>query len=452
MTYDLAVIGAGPAGIAAAATAASAGLGVALVDAAARPGGQFHRHSADAEPPAAVRGVRDLAGVDHLAEHRVWAVARAGDGFAVHALVGERSPSAVTVHARSLLIATGGYDRQLPFPGWDLPGVLTAGGAQAVVKGDGVLPGRRVVVAGSGPFLLPVAAGLAGAGSRVVGVYEAARPTRFARHLPAVAGNPGKLLEAAGYHATLLRHRVPYRTGRAVVAAHGDGRLKAVTVAALARSGAVVQGSERQVECDALAVGYGFTPQLELLLQLGCATRTDSDGSLVAEVDAAQRTSQPGVYAAGEVTGVGGAELAKVEGTLAGLAASGQAGPARLLRRRAALRRFAAALHDVYRPPAGWPGWLGDDTVVCRCEEVPAARLRHAVQVLGATDARSAKLLTRAGMGRCQGRVCGYAAACLVAHTAGRAVSDADLAGLASRPLAQPVPLGLLADVKEDLD
>lgn len=452
MTYDLAVIGAGPAGIAAAATAAAAGLSVALVDAAARIGGQFHRHSADAEPPAAVRGLGDLAGIDHLAEHRVWAVARAGDGFAVHALVGERSPSAITVHARSLLIATGGYDRQLPFPGWDLPGVLTAGGAQAVLKGDGVLPGRRVVVAGSGPFLLPVAAGLAAAGSRVVGVCEAARPTRFARHLPAVAGNPGKLLEAAGYHAALLRRRVPYRTGRAVVAAHGDGRLEAVTVAALDRSGAVVRGGERRVECDALAIGYGFTPQLELLVQLGCATRTDADGSLVAEVDAAQRTSQPGVYAAGEVTGVGGAELARVEGELAGLAASGRAGPARLLRRRAALRRFAAALHDVYRPPTGWPAWLGDDTVVCRCEEVPAARLLHAVRVLGATDARSVKLLTRAGMGRCQGRICGYAAGCLVAHAAGREVGDADLAGLASRPLAQPVPLGLLADVKEDMD
>lgn len=454
--YDLAVVGAGPAGIAAAAPAARGGLRVALVDAAPRVGGQYHRHL-PTEAPAALRGITDLVGegvVDHLAEHRVWAVARTGDGFAVHALVGERSPASVTVTARFLLVATGGYDRQLPFPGWDLPGVLTAGGAQALLKGNGVLPGRRVVVAGTGPFLLPVAAGLATAGSRVLGVYEAARPTRFAWHLGVVAAQPGKAVEAARYHATLVRHRVPYRTGRAVVAAHGGSALEAVTVAPLDRSGRVVPVTQRRVECDALAVGYGFTPQLELLLQLGCATRTDVDGSLVAVVDAAQRTSQAGVYAAGEVTGVGGADLARVEGELASRAVLAVSGgdtpvPARLLRQRAALRRFAAALHTVYRSPTGWPDWLTDDTVVCRCEEVPAGALRHAVTDLGATDARSAKLLTRVGMGRCQGRICGYAAACLTSRLAGRDVTGADLAGFAGRPLAQPVPLGLLAEAGE---
>jgi NADPH-dependent 2,4-dienoyl-CoA reductase/sulfur reductase-like enzyme len=464
--YDLAVIGAGPAGIAATVMAAGGGLRVALVDAAPRLGGQFHRHFDTA--PAALRDIAALVRsgvVDHLAEHRVWAVERTAEGFAVHGLVGERSPSNVTVRARFLVIATGAYDRQLPFPGWDLPGVLTAGGAQALLKGNRVLAGQRVVVAGSGPFLLPVAAGLAAAGAHLAGVYEASRPTGFVRHPAAVLGSPGKLVEAAGYATGLLRHGVVCRTGRAVIAAHGDGRLEAVAVAVLDRSGRVTPGSARRVDCDALAIGYGFTPQVELLLQLGCTTRTDADGSLVTEVDDAQRTSQPGVYAAGEVTGVGGAELARVEGELAGLAVLADAGRHRptpaslgrrrvdllkrrgyLRRRRAALRRFAAALHAVYRPPAGWPDWLDGDTVVCRCEEVPATRLQYAVEQLGATDARSVKLLTRAGMGRCQGRVCGYAAACLAAHAAGRDVTASDLAGLAGRPLAQPVPLGLLAE------
>jgi thioredoxin reductase len=420
---DLAVIGAGPAGLAAAAAARRAGARVVVLDSGTRPGGQYWRHRDGHNPiPASLRQ-------DILAGHAVWHVEQDGAGFTSHTPAG-------AIRSRLVVIATGAYDRQLPFPGWTLPGVFTAGGAQALLKEHGVPVGNRVVVAGTGPFLLPVAAGL---GTRVVGVFEAGSPLRFARHPVAVARNPGKLVEGAGYL------RVPLHTRTAVVAAHGDDRVRAVTVARLDRDGRSV--AEREIECDAVAVGYGFTPQLELPLQLGCATRLDADGSLVATADRWQRASVPGVYLAGEVCGVGGAQLSVVEGAIAGAHAAGDRPARRLLRRRAALRAFAAALHDTY--PVRGGRWT-DDTVVCRCEEVTVREVRAAVVDLGATDPRGVKLLARPGMGLCQGRVCGYATACLVADECGRPVTAEDLRGMAARPIAAPVTLGTVAEGVEE--
>ncbi|MFF5205399.1 NAD(P)/FAD-dependent oxidoreductase [Streptosporangium sp. NPDC000396] len=451
--YDLAVIGAGPAGVAGALTASLAGLDVVLIDAAARPGGQYYRHLPEgfhADRPGALhhgldRFVRqwDTLGerADVLLGHRVWAVERAGEGTAeetvtVRCLEGERDERSRTVTARRLLIATGAHDRPLPFPGWDLPGVLTAGGAQALLKGNLVVAGRKVVVAGTGPFLLPVAAGLAEAGADVRGVYEANGRFGLARNPLLAAGKSG---EALGYAASLARHLVPYRGRHAVIAAHGETELTHVTVARLDSDWRPI--STRTVECDTLAYGYGFIPQLDLPTQLGCATHADVDGSPVVTVDAHLRTSVPGVYAAGESTGVGGAVLAEVEGRIAGRAAAADLGrrvpplPG-LSRRRDRLSAFARALQTAYPVRPGWQEWLREDTLVCRCEEVPLSAVREA-QDLGAADARSIKLLARPGMGWCQGRMCGYAVACLAGEkpTAPR------------RPIAQPIRLGDLAEL-----
>lgn len=451
--YDVVVVGAGPAGLAAAAAATQKGSSVAVLDAAHQPGGQYWRHpsgnlAAVADLHHDLRTFRRLAAVtsrvDYLPGHQVWTIVRGADSFEVHALAhgGE-----VVVSGTTLVLAPGGYDRQLPFPGWDLPGVYTAGGAQALLKGHQVLAGRRIAVGGTGPFLLPVAAGLAARGAGVVGVYEANSPTGWVRHLPTVARAATKLTEGAGYTATLARRRVPFRPRHAIVAAHGDDAVQAVSVARLDREWNVVPGSTRVVECDAVAVGWGFTPQLELPVGLGADTHVDVDGSLVVTVDERQASSVPGVFVAGEATGVGGATLAVVEGEIAGLAAAARLGrsvdrPSRLLRRREALRAFAAAMHQTYPVRDGWRTWLDDETLVCRCEEVPVAAVTAAVRDLGATDARSVKLLSRAGMGWCQGRVCGYATACLTAAETGRPY---DPTGLAERPLATPVPLDVLA-------
>jgi D-hydroxyproline dehydrogenase subunit alpha len=462
-SYDIAVLGAGPAGLAAAVAAASAGAGVGLVDFGGRVGGQFWRHRDGDDGTghhhwSTLRRLRDgLRKLDFLARHAVWHVERTEDGFTVHATAGDRAGEnhARKIHCRTVIVATGAYDRQLPFPGWTLPGVYTAGGAQALLKGNGVTVGRRVVVAGTGPFLLPVAAGLAEAGVDVAGVFEAGAPGGFARHPAAVLRNLDKLGEGGGYLWTMLRHRVPYRTRSAVVAAHGDrDGVRAVTVASLDAGWRVVPGSERTVDCDAVAVGYGFTPQLEFPLQLGCETRLDVDGSLVALADDQQRGTVPGVYLAGEVCGVGGAQLSLVEGELAGLHAAllvigaepDRDTVGRLLRRRAALRAFAEAMHRTCPVRPGWTSWLAEDTQVCRCEEVTVGAVRKSIVELGATEPRAVKMLARPGMGMCQGRVCGYATSCLVAGSLGRTVTEADLRGIAARPVAQPVSLGLLAD------
>jgi len=443
------VVGAGPAGLAAATGATRAGARTSIVDAGTGPGGQYWR-GASAAPAAHLhhdlatyhRLVAGLPSVVQFFQHHVWTVTRDVDSFVVHAVDrtggGERT---VELRSRRLILAPGAYDRQVPFPGWDLPGVMTAGGVQALLKGHGVVAGRRVLVAGTGPFLLPVATGLAGSGASVVGVHEAASPLTWLCEPGALVRNVTKLGEGAGYARTLARHRIPVRTRSVVVAAHGADAVERVTTARLSRGGRVVPGSERTVAVDVLAVGWGFTPQLELPLALGCATRVDVDGSLVCEVDDRQRASVEGVFVAGEACGVGGAALAVTEGEIAGAGAAGASSTApRLHRSRAALRRFAGAMHRAHPVPPGWIERLSDDTTVCRCEEVPFGALASMRQDLDVHDGRSAKMLTRAGMGYCQARTCGYAVGCILGQDA------SPTSGFAERPVSSPLTLGALAD------
>ncbi|MEV4555660.1 FAD-dependent oxidoreductase [Kitasatospora sp. NPDC049285] len=451
--HDLAVIGAGPAGLAAAATAADLGLRVALLDSGPRLGGQYYRHPAPelgaARPEKLHHGWAAFARlrarltghhlVDHLAGHHVWA-AEAGEPWRLHATRGPQAGDRATVLARTVLLATGAYERQLPFPGWTLPGVVTAGGAQAMLKSGLVLPGRRIVLAGSGPLLLAAASSLVAAGAEVPAVVEATDYLGYARGLPTLLANPAKLVEGAEHGAALLRHRVRLRRSSAVVEAHGDDRVTGVTVARLDARWRPVPGTERRIACDALAIGHGLVPQIELATELGAATRTLPDGTVALRVDAEQRTSLPGLYAAGETCGVGGADLALAEGVLAAHAIAGRPAPEPVRRRRARRRRFAELMAAAHAPGPEWTGWVTDDTDVCRCEEVPAGRIRAAVDELGAADPRTVKLLTRAGMGWCQGRMCGPAVARLSGGPTGRADS---------RPLSCPVPLAQLADGTE---
>jgi thioredoxin reductase len=370
-------------------------------------------------------------------------VERQSGDFVVHALRGPEEEQSAAIRADAVLLATGGYERVLPFPGWTLPGVVTAGGAQAMLKGGLVVPGHRAVVAGTGPLLLPVATGLAAAGVTVAALVESAGPRAVGRRAGALAAAPGKAVEAAGYAARLLRHGVPVLARHTVVEAHGTDRLEAVTVAALDAGGRVRPGTKRRVPCDSLAVGHGMLPHTDLAETLGC--RIDA---VNVAVDDEQRTDVPGVWAAGEATGIGGAALALAEGHIAGRSIAARLagvvpdprGWERAGRSRAALRRFFAALDDAYAPPAHWTEQVTDDTVVCRCEEVRAGAVREAARELGAGDLRTVKLLSRAGMGWCQGRMCGPG----VAGIAG--CEEA----VTRRPLARPVPLGVLAREPED--
>jgi thioredoxin reductase len=367
------------------------------------------------------------------------------------------------VVTEALVLCPGGYDRQLPVPGWDLPGVMAAGGVQALLKGHGSLAGRRAVVAGTGPFLLPVATGLAQAGAEVLGVCEANALTGWARQLRGAVQSPGKGLDAVGYARTMLAHRIPYRQRTVVTAIGGHDAVESVTTARLDAQGRLVPGSERTDAVDLVALGWGFTPSLELVTAVGADTRVDVDDSLVTVVDPAQRSTAPHVYVAGEATGVGGAALALQEGELAGLTAAadrgrdvGSRGSGRRGRRlQGSIRRgraFATAMHGAHPVPPTWSSWLTPETLVCRCEEVDVGTVQRARDELGGGDARTAKLLTRTGMGWCQGRVCGFATALLAAQQEGRPLTVDDLRPTAKRTLSVPVSLGRLADLADVSD
>ncbi|WP_066909713.1 FAD-dependent oxidoreductase [Millisia brevis] len=482
-SVDLVVVGAGPAGMAGAVAAAEAGLHVAVVDAAGQPGGQYWRHADErtGDPEHRPHGwstylalrarfdaVRASGRLSYLPGRQVWFIDRADKpaaggtaGFAVHTTAsvagsGPLSPDTEGAETRvlragALLLCPGGYDRQLPIPGWDLPGVMAAGGVQAMVKGSGTVPGRRAVVAGTGPFLLPVATGLAEYGVKVAGIFEAGALRSWVREVGNAARVPAKAGEAVGYVAKLARHRIPYRTRRVITAIHGDDRVAGVTVAAVDGDGRVRPGTERQIACDLVALGWGFTPSPELVIAAGADTRVDVDGSLVAVVDDAGRTSAAGVYAAGEITGVGGATVAVDEGELAGLSAAADAGlrvdTTRCARLRSSIARgraFAGAMHRSHPVPPRWSEWLTDDTVICRCEEVTHADIRYAREHLGAHDPRTVKMLARPGMGWCQGRVCGFATTHLSGAPDG-AAAEPHLRATAKRPLAAPITLDELA-------
>jgi hypothetical protein len=321
-----------------------------------------------------------------------------------------------------------------------------------------VVVGDRVVVAGTGPFLLPVAASLLEAGAQVAAVLEAGRPVSVARgwlRRPwEPAARTGKTGELARYAAVLARHRVPYLPGRGVVEARGDGRVEEVVTARLRADWSVVPGSERVRAADAVCVTHGFTPQVELPVAAGCALRPlpgGAPGDVFVAVDGEQRTSCPGVYAAGEITGVAGAPAARAEGALAGWAAAGGAETSavrRLRRVRDAGRAFAVRLARAHPVGAAWPEWLRDGTVVCRCEETDWAALRRAVTDPASGDPRVTKLATRAGLGPCQARVCGPTVAALTARLLGTPAPE----GAPSpyhRPVAQPIRLGDLARTPE---
>lgn len=465
--YDLLVVGGGPAGLAAAAEAAAAGLDVGLVDERVTLGGQIYKQPG---PGFEIRDPGKL-GRDHLAGRRLidravasgapimlrtGAVAIEGD----QVVLVEDGAQARSVTARRLLLAAGAHDRPVAFPGWTLPGVLTAGGAQTLVKTQRVLPGRRMLFAGSGPLALAFPAQLTGYGAEVALVCEAGpppRPADAARLLAAARGNAGLLRDAAAYRWKLLRARVPLRYRRIVVRAEGRGRVESVTHAAVDAGWRVVPGTEETVAVDTLCLGYGFVPSIELPRLAGCGFGYDEDrGGPVVLVDAWMRTTVPGVLAAGDGTGVEGAFVAADEGRLAAIgaardlgalgsaAADAAAAPVRArLRRRRAFRRALAGMHRV---GPGIYELASADTVVCRCEEVRRAELEAAIEA--SADVNVVKGLTRAGMGLCQGRNCQRQVAALIAARHGGSVADVPMA--TPRLPARPVPLGAIARAPEE--
>lgn len=376
---EVVVVGAGPAGLAAACRAAECGASVAVVDDNPHPGGQIWRGG------GAERWLRVVA--ERKIELLTGASVFAAPGPGRIAL--ETFDGNFELTYCNLILATGARERFLPFPGWTLPNVMGAGGLQALAKSGLPPDGKKVVVAGSGPLLLAVAKYLCDHGAAVRLIAEQASQSALVRFAWSLARHPRKLTQAARLRGALLG--IPYVTSCWPVAAEGKGRLESVTLRRGNRT-----WSER---CDYLACGFGLIPNVELAALLGC--RISASG---VHVDEYQQTSVPGVYCAGESTGIGGLELSLVEGEIAGYAAGGRPEVARSrFGGRARHAGFAAALDRAFELRPELKNLPQDDTLICRCEDVSFGRVRSC------SNWREAKLLTRCGMGPCQGRVCGGA-------------------------------------------
>jgi D-hydroxyproline dehydrogenase subunit alpha len=380
---DALIVGAGPAGLAAAYRAAQAGMRVVLIDDNPAAGGQIWRGELakpkSREAQAWFEKIRSVD-IQLINGARVFQQPRAGT------LLAETSDGVIELRSENLVLATGARERFLPFPGWTLPNVIGAGGLQALVKTGLPIEGKRVVVAGSGPLLLAVAAYLRTRGANVLLIAEQASSARLVKFGLGLLGKMSQVFE-------LKRQLQGVRSFNScwVVAAHGTDKLESVTL--------FQRGKRWRLACDYLACGFHLVPNVELAELLGCVVENGS-----VKVDQYQQTSIANVYSAGEATGIGGLELSLVEGEIAGLAIAGKHEQARsLFPIRDKQRKFAKLLNDTFALRDELKQLPAPETIVCRCEDVTFERLREH------SSWRAAKLQTRCGMGPCQGRICGGA-------------------------------------------
>ncbi len=453
---EIVVVGAGPGGLSAALAAAHAGAQVTLIDSNRQPGGQYFRQPANelhGEPSRHQREGQALwqqvqsAGVRFWAETTVWGATTEK----ILSLNGKDVPG--TIQAQAIVLATGTFERTSAFPGWTLPGVMTAGAAQTLLKEQRILPGKKILLVGTGPLQLVLAAELVRAGAQVVAVLEGAPIFRNgARHLSALWRQWERIAEGANSWLTLASHRIPYRMGWGIVSASGNQQVERATIARLDDTWRPVAGSEEQIACDTILLGYGFIPFHALAQWLGAIMTWQPElGGDIPVRDSNMQTSVPGIYAVGDGAGVGGAALALVEGEIAGIAAAAQTGHqtgraaqrirslAPALAREQQFQKMYAAL---FTPGAGLYALGNNETILCRCEEITLAQVRRAI-ALGATTIKEIKSITRVGMGDCQGRMCSHLIANVIARETGQSVNQVGM--LRPRPPLFPTPITAIA-------
>ena len=460
---DLVIIGAGPAGLAAARQAAGLGLSVTLLDEQAEPGGQIYRAigsvlgsrpetlkalgSDYAEGAGLADGIREAA-VDYRPGSTVWNI---GPDLAVHYSTGSASGS---IRPQAVLAATGAVERAVPIPGWTLPGVLTAGALQIMLKGQGLVPDGRLVLAGGGPLLILLATQLIAAGSPPAAIVETVPRGALLsalRHLPGALGAPDYLRKGLAMIRAIKAAGIPYHREATGLRIDGNGKAEALSFS---------RGGDRIViEADIVALHQGVVPNQQISRLLGCDHRWDSrQRCFHPTLDPWGATSVDGLYVAGDSGGIGGARVAAIQGRLSALAIAARLGRIdkqernnRAAADRAALRRQQAIrpLLDTLYPPSPEVLKPDDDVMVCRCEEVTVGALRASVRE-GCPGPNQAKAYLRCGMGPCQGRICGLPVTEIIADA--RGLSPAEIGYYRIRPPLKPITLAELSALDGDDD
>ncbi len=456
------VLGGGPAGLSAAATMAEQGLDVVLIDERSKLGGQFykqpspdrriHPDSLDSQYQSGRKLVMRVrqAGVRVIGGATVWAA------FAPDHLMACSDKESWRLRPSRLVLATGACERAVPLPGWTLPGVMTAGAVQTLLRSGQVSPGRRVLLSGNGPLNMQVASELVRAGIEVPALVEQA-DLRWWSNLDSgwrmLVSAPELVGKGFSYRMTLKRAGVSVLDRSSVVEIRGEGRVEAAVVASLDKVGAPVRGTEREIPTDAVCLGYGFVPANEIARTLGCAHRIDPrSGTLVTSRTPTGRTSVETVWVVGDAGGINGAYAAKSLGAIAGADVLADLGvltdrEATSLTRRerkhlARHLRFQKGLEMLYGATPLTTQLATDTTLVCRCESVELVDLRRSFAE-GPLSAGAAKRLTRAGMGKCQGRYCSPSVVALASEAAGTPVGE--FSGFAPQTPIRPVTIAEVA-------
>ncbi|CAB3664136.1 FAD/NAD(P)-binding oxidoreductase [Paraburkholderia sp. SIMBA_055] len=450
------IVGAGPAGVRAAETLVAAGVRPIVIDENARWGGQIYR-----QPPANggfERSKKTLYGFEaHKADalhttmaallphidYRPDTLAWACEAGRLDTLAAGREVSVPFSH---LIIASGATDRVLPLPGWTLPGVYTLGAAQVALKAQGCVIGRRVVLAGTGPLLYLVAYQYAKAGAQVAAVLDTSPFSRQIAAAPKLIRVPSTFAKGLYYVGWLKAHGIRIERGVQLVGIRG-----ALNVESIEWRNSGSSSPSEVIDCDAVGVSFGLKPETQLADLAGCRFRFDAlNRCWLPELDSAGRSSVRGLYLAGDGAGIAGADAAELAGRRAALAllddlgiahprGPGMADAASLERGLQRIAVFRAGIETAFAPPANCAAQWPDDMTVCRCEEIDAGTLRHCIRGGEASEINRLKALTRVGMGRCQGRMCGEAALQLLAEETGRPLQA--VGRLRSQPPVKPIPL-----------
>jgi NADPH-dependent 2,4-dienoyl-CoA reductase/sulfur reductase-like enzyme len=446
----VAVVGAGPAGVRAVEALLAAGIRPVWIDEAMDGGGRIYQR-----PPAGMqRDARTLYGFEApraTALHAALDAAKPQADWRPETLVWNIRPGTRQLHTISAgrqgvvdydaaILCTGAMDRVVPVKGWTLPGVTTMGGAQIALKSQGCGIGQRVAFLGSGPLLWLVAYQYAKAGAQVAAVLDTTPFATKAAAAPGMLRGPATFAKGLYYIGWLRAHGVRIAEGVTPLAIEGEDSVSGIRWRD-------TKGAEHQVDCDAVGIGWGLKPEAQLADLAGVPFDFDAlQHNWVPRRDAVGRTPVAGIYLAGDGSGIGGAEVAELAGARAALALLQDAGrkvetTAALDRRLEKLARFRAALEKAFPFPAHLAAALPDDAVFCRCENLTVGELRAttAGPQIPAPEVNRAKAISRAGMGRCQGRVCGAAAAEILAARLGCGV--AEVGRLRGQAPVKPIPL-----------